>query len=300
MQLSRKILAGALIALLPLGSALACTTSAWTTATGAPIADDPDANAGTNAPEAAAVKRYSGRCGLAPASAAPSFVTNDSPAAEGIYRARWYVFTGINSGAPKMFEAFTADAGGGTSIFSATYNQAAGQLTFTAAGTTVAPITVAPNKWYSVEVFHQAGQPLTVSVEGNNSAVVDAAALTSTSAGAVAGTVGSAQLGNINGAALGFAAAPAASNNSGYSVDEFDSTRSATPIGRLCRGDANNDAANNVGDNDLSALDAGAIVSEALNIAVAAGQPDANEDGRVTALDAGLVISMRLANKKCN
>lgn len=300
MQLSRKILAGALIALLPLGSALACTTSAWTTATGAPVADDPDTNAGTNAPEAAAVKRYAGRCGLAPASAAPSFVTNDSPAAEGIYRARWYVFTGITTGAPKMFEAFTADAGGGTSIFSATYDRAAGNLTFTAAGTTVPSIAVQPNKWYSVEVFHQAGQPLTVSVEGNNTAVVDAAPLTSTSAGAVAGTVGSAQLGNINGAALGFAAAPAPTNNSGYAVDEFDSTRSATPIGRLCRGDANNDAANNVGDNDLSALDAGAIVSEALNIAVAAGQPDANEDGRVTALDAGLVISMRLANKKCN
>lgn len=303
MQLSRKILAGALIALLPLGSALACTTSAWTAATGAPVADDPDASATTNAPEAAAVKRYSGRCGLAPASAAPSFVTNDSPTAEGIYRARWYVYTGINAGAPRAFEAFTADNGGGTSIFSATYNQPSGQLTFTAAGTTVPAITVLPNRWYSVEVFHQAGQTLTVSVEGANGTVADAAPLTATSAAAVAGTVGSARLGNINGVALGFAAAPASNNNSGYSVDEFDSTRSATPIGRLCRGDADNSGANAVGDNDINVADASTVVAERLGQSVAAGQPDANEDGIVNVADASLIVAMRLNQptpRRCN
>jgi hypothetical protein len=304
MQLSRKILAGALIALLPLGSALACTTSAWTTATGAPVADDPDTSTATNGPaDNGAVKRYSGRCGLAPATAVPSFVTNDSPAAEGIYRARWYVYTGLTTGTPKMFEAFTADAGGGTSIFSASYDRAAGNLTFTAAGTTVPAIAVQPNKWYSVEVFHQAGQALTVSVSGNNGTVADAAPLTSTSAAAVAGTVGSAELGNVNGSALGFAATPAANNNSGYSVDEFDSTRSATPIGRLCRGDADNSGANAVGDNDINVADASTIVAERLGQSIAAGQPDANEDGIVNVADASLVVAMRLNQptpRRCN
>jgi hypothetical protein len=305
MQLSRKILAGALIALLPLGSALACTTGAWTTTTGAPKADDPDASAGSNAPETGHVKRYSGSCGLAPVTAAASHVTNDTPGTEGVYRARVYFFNGITSGAPRFLEATSADAGGGTSIFSVTYDRAAGaggSLTFTANGTTVPAIPLpAANRWYSVEVLHQTGAPLQVWVHGANSAPADSAALTAVSAGNVAGTVGSARLGNLNSAALGFAATPAANNTSGFSVDEFDSTRSAaTMIGRLCRGDANNNANAAVGDNDLSALDAGAIVAEALGTAVAAGQPDANEDGRVTALDAGAVIAMRLANKKCN
>ncbi len=305
MQLSRKILAGALIALLPLGSALACTTGAWTTTTGAPKADDPDASAGTNAPETGHVKRYSGSCGLAPVTAAASHVTNDTPGTEGVYRARVYFFNGITTGAPKFLEATSADAGGGTPIFSVTYDRAAGaggSLTFTANGTTVPAIPLpAANRWYSVEVLHQTGAPLQVSVQGANSAVADNAPLTATSAGNVAGTVGSARLGNLNSAALGFQATPAANNNSGFSVDEFDSTRSAaTPIGRLCRGDANNNANAAVGDQDLNVADASAIIAERFGTGIAAGQPDANEDGVINVADASAVIAMRFASKKCN
>lgn len=300
MNLSHKFLAGAIIALLPISSVLACGTVAWSTTTGAPVADDPDASAVTNAPEAASVKRYSANCGLAPASGAASHVTNNT-VADGVYRARWYVYTGLSTGAPRMFEAFTADSGGGTSVFSATYDRAGGDFDFTAGAGAMPSIVVAPNRWYSVEVFHNTGSALTVSVEGANGAVADSVALTSTSGAAVAGTVESVRLGNVNGAALGFAATPAANNNSGFSVDEFDSTRSATTaIGRLCRGDANGNANVAIGDNDLSALDAGAIIAERFGTAIAPGQPDANEDGTVTALDAGLVIAMRFAGKKCN
>lgn len=300
MNLSHKFLAGAIIALLPISSVLACGTVAWSTTTGSPVADDPDASAATNAPEAASVKRYAANCGLAPASGAASHVTNNT-VADGVYRARWYVYTGISTGAPRMFEAFTADSGAGTSVFNATYDRAGGDFDFTAVGAAMPSIVVAPNRWYSVEVFHNTGSALTVSVQGANSAVVDSAALTSTSAAPVAGTVESVRLGNVNGAALGFAATPAANNNSGFSVDEFDSTRSATTaIGRLCRGDANGNANAAVGDVDLNALDAGSIIAERFNTAIAPGQPDANEDGVVNALDAGLVIAMRFAGKKCN
>jgi hypothetical protein len=300
MKLTHRILAGAIVALLPLSGAMACTISAWSANTGTLLADDPDTNAGTNTPETGHVKRVSGACGLAPGTGVASFVTDNSPA-DGVYRARFYVFTGISSGAPRVFEAFTADAGGGTSIFSVTYDSAGGDLDFTAAGTTMASIPVVANKWYSVEFFHNTGSPLTATVMGNNSAVADSAPLTSTSVAAVAGTVQSVRLGNTNGVALGFTSTPASNNNFGFAFDEFDSTRSATTaIGRLCRGDANGNANAALGDNDLSALDAGAIIAEALGTAVAAGQPDANEDGRVTALDAGLVINMRLQNKKCN
>lgn len=298
MKLTHRILAGAIVALLPLSGAMACTVGMWDANTGTLIADDPDANAATNTPETGHSKRVSGSCGLSPGSGVASFVTDNSPA-DGVYRARFYVFTGIATGAPRVFEAFTADAGGGTSIFSVTLN--GGNLEFTAAGTTMAPIAVVANKWYSVEFFHNTGSALTATVMGNNSAVVDSAALTSSSAGAVAGTVQSVRLGNTNGAALTFSSTPANNNNFGFAFDEFDSTRSATTaIGRLCRGDANNNANAALNDNDLSALDAGAIIAEALGSAVAPGQPDANEDGRVTALDAGLVINMRLQNKKCN
>src|SRR5690606_35839962 len=150
MNLSRKFLVGAMIALLPMGGALACTTSAWSATTGAPVADDPDTSAATNGPaDAGAVKRYAGNCGLAPVTNTVSHVT-DNNVGDAIYRARWYVFTGIASGAPRMFEAFSADNGGGSSIFSATYDRGAGQFTFTAAGTSIPAITVEPNRWYSV------------------------------------------------------------------------------------------------------------------------------------------------------
>lgn len=300
MKLTHRILAGAIVAMLPLSGAMACTISAWSANTGTLVADDPDANAGTNAPETGHSKRVSGACGLSPGSGVASFVTDNSPA-DGVYRARFYFFTGIASGAPRMFEAFTADAGGGTSIFSVAYDAAGGDLDFTAAGTTMPSIPVVANKWYSIEFFHNTGSALTASVMGNNSGVNDSAALTSTSAAAVAGTVQSVRLGNTNGAALTFTSTPASNNAFGFAFDEFDSTRSATTaIGRLCRGDANGNANAALNDNDLNVADATTIVAERLGQAVAAGQPDANEDGIVNVADATTVVAMRLANKKCN
>jgi hypothetical protein len=303
MNLSRKFLACAIVALLPMGGALACTTGAWDGTTGTPVADDPDTSTGTNNnPDGGAVKRYSGNCGLAPVAAAANYVT-DNNVGDTIYRARWYAFTGIATGSPRMFEAFSADNGGGSSIFSATYNRAGNSFDFTAAGTTIPSITVAPNRWYSVEIFHNAGNQLTVSVQGNNSAVLDAPALTATSAAAVAGTIQSVRLGNTNGDSFTLAGASTPTNSNGFSVDEFDSTRSAsTAIGRLCRGDANNSGNDAVGDNDINVQDASLIVAERLGQQVAPGQPDANEDGIVNVQDASLVVSMRLASppKRCN
>ena len=303
MNLSRKFLAGAIIALLPLGSALACTSGAWDVATGAPVADDPDTSNATNGPtDGGAVKRYAGNCGLAPVSGAQSSVT-DNNVGDAIYRARWYVFTGIATGNPRMFEAFTTDGGAGTSVFSASYDRAGGDFDFTAAGTTIPSIAVAPNRWYSVEIFHNSGSQLTVSVEGANSAVANNPALTATSVAAVTGTIQSVRLGNVNGNNFTLAGASSPTNSNGFSVDEFDSTRSAsTPIGRLCRGDADGNGLNAVGDNDINVADATAIVAERLGQAIAQGQPDANEDGVVNVADATLVVAMRLNSPvtRCN
>ena len=49
-------------------AASACTTDAWSSVTGAPTAAEPNT-----------VKRYSGVCGMQPALAGSSFVTDDSP-----------------------------------------------------------------------------------------------------------------------------------------------------------------------------------------------------------------------------
>jgi hypothetical protein len=296
MNLSRKFLAGAIVALLPLGSALACTTTAWSSATGTPVADDPDTNAATNGPDAGAVKRYSGNCGLAPAIAGTSFVTNNTPGTEGTYRARFYVYTGLATGSPKIFSAATAD-NGGTELISASYDRTAGELDFTATGATIASVPVVASKWYSVEILHQTGQPLNVSVAGAMNAVADTAAVTRVSTGNVTGTVGSALLGAVAGGAF----TVPAGNTGGLFVDEFDSTRSAaTVIGRLCRGDANGNANASIGDADLNGLDAAAVTAERLGNSIAPGQPDANEDGIINGLDASLIVSMRLANKRCN
>lgn len=303
MNLSRKFLAGAIVALLPMGGALACTSGAWDGATGNPVADDPDTSTATNNnPDGGAVKRYAGNCGLAPVAGSASYVT-DNNVGDTIYRARWYVYTGIATGSPRMFEAFSADNGGGSSIFSATYDRAGGDFDFTAAGTTIPSITVSPNRWYSVEIFHNSGNALTVSVEGANSAVADNAALTATSAAAVTGTIQSVRLGNVNGNAFTLAAPSGPTNNNGFSVEEFDSTRSAsTAIGRLCRGDANNNGNDAVGDNDINVQDATTIIAERLGQTVSPGQPDANEDGIVNVQDATTVIAMRLnvPPKRCN
>jgi hypothetical protein len=64
-------------------------------------------------------------------------------------------------------------------------------------------------------------------------------------------------------------------------TDAYESRRS-TAIGRLCRGDANNDGSRNSGDGIV-------IRNEFLSATLAAGQPDANEDGAVNSTD-GIVV----------
>lgn len=296
MNLSRKILAGAVIALLPLTGAMACTTSAWTHASGAPVADDPGtSNANNNNPDQGNVPRYAGNCALLAASAGNSFVTNDTPGAEAIYRARFYVLTGATAGTPKVFRVTSDDKGGGTEIFSATYDPAGSKFDFTAAGTTVPSATgIAAGRWYSIEVFHQNGQALSVTVNGNNSSPTNIAGtpIVVSSAGPVAGTVGSAQLGITNAGAV----------TGQIVVDEFDSTRSAaTPIGRLRRGDANNSCASSA--TGISIADAVLIRNEFLTNSgsLAGGAPDANESGGITIADATIVRNMFLtSNTSCN
>ncbi len=258
----RTILAAALLTALPMGGAFACTTDAWDVTTNAE-AGNPKGRNGEPA-----VPRYSGTCALKAATAGTSYVTDNSPANEAVYRARFYVFTGSAAGNPKIFSATSEDAGAGTEAFSIALSGSA--LAFTVNGTTVSPasIPVVANKWYGVEVLYRAGGAFSAKVRGNN-ALTETTFASAGNAGSV--NVGSARLGVLN----------AASNTTSLAFDAFVSTRSEdTEIGRLCPGDAN-------GDNIVNSVDALAAINEfPPSGPYAAGQPDCTEDGLVNSVDA--------------
>lgn len=278
MNLSRKFLAGALIALLPLGSALACTSSAWlgTAGPNPALAEDPDTNAATNnSPDNGAVRRFSGQCGLQAAAAGQSWVGDNSPGGAGgtesIYRARFYVYTG-QAGA-KIFTATTADNGGGTEVVGITFTGSS--FTFDVNGTTVAPVTtvggiaVAADRWYSIEMLYQANGAFSATLGGGNASTTT---VVNSAGNAGANGIGSVRLGHLN------AGTGVAGDN--ITVDEFDSSRSAgTAIGRLCRADATGNRALTVG--DITAI----INERAATPILAAGQPDCTENGALTVGD---------------
>lgn len=285
MNLSRTILAGALLAVLPLSSALACSTAAWSSASGNPVADDPDTNATNNSPEAAAVKRYAGSCGLQPA-AADSFVVDNNPLNDGgaatPYRARFYAFTGP-SASTKVFSATDTDGGAGTELISVTYNPA-GNFTVAGPGGASAAVTgIQANKWYSIELKYQTGTTLDMFVRGGGVA----AEQTASTAVVNGAGVGSARLGVIG----------TPGGTGAVFVDEFDSSRGASRIGSLLRGDAAGPSGGPP-DNKCDANDAIAMISEFFLIAtnqnqfsLAPGQPDCNEDGAMDANDLSCLVT---------
>jgi len=256
------LLAAALLLALPTGSALACTVSNWSAATANALAGN---QKGRNAEPA--VPRYSGECALKADSAGTSYVTDNTPGSESIYRARFYLFTGSAANGSKIFAATSADDGGGTEAFSISI--ASGALSFAVNGTTVATtVPVVANKWYGIESIYRASGAFQAKVRGNNAAsetVVNSAG----NAGAV--TVGSARMGVLS----------ATANATAMAFDAFESTRSdTTEIGRLCPGDANSDSKVDSGD----AL--AAMVEFPPSGAYSAGQPDCNEDGKIDSGDA--------------
>lgn len=263
MPLTRKFLAGAIIALLPLSGAMACTVGAWnganTTAT--------DAN--SSGPPVAGFARYSGLCGLRTA-ASGVVVADNSPGAEATYTSRFYVHTGLTSGNAKIFSATTADDGGGSETIGITYNSGSpGNFDFSINGASIGQITgITANNWYSVDFVFQSGASFDVDVGGASGNNLDGFSQNLTVAPIAAGSVGSATMGFISGSGVGV-----------LQFDEFDSTRSTTKIGRLCRGDAN-------GSGTVTAGDRFTITQElALPPVVAVGQPDCNESGTITASD---------------
>ncbi|MFA7487128.1 MAG: hypothetical protein WCY72_03455 [Lysobacteraceae bacterium] len=260
----RTLLAAALLTALPMGSALACTTSAWSSAT-------PNASAG----DPTEVARYSGTCALKADAAGTSYVTDNTPGNEPIYRARFYVYTGSATSGSKIFAATSDDDGGGTEAFSVSVD--GGALAFAVNGTTVSTtVPVVAQKWYGVEALYRAGGQFEAKVRGNASPS-EVSVVSAGNAGSV--NVGSARLGVLS----------ATSNAVELAFDAFESTRSeATSVGWLCRGEVTGDGLLNVGD-------VSTIINEALGNSFATGQPDATEDGLVNVGDVSTVISLILS-----
>lgn len=266
--LSRNILAGALLAALPMGGALACTTAAWNGGASNATAGEPGDG----------IARYSGSCGLEVAASGNGHVTDNSPANETDYRARFYVYTGTATGNPVIFQATDADDGAGTALVTVTYDTANSQFDFASGSATGSASGIQSNRWYGVEFYYDAGNAITASVWGAGN---DAPSNVSFS--------GSVAAGNVNSARLGVLGAATAADTMKF--DEFESTRSTTtPIGALCRSDANGDGSRNSGDGL-------AIRNEFLQIGLATGQPDCNEDGNINSGDGLCVRAIFLAGQ---
>ncbi len=253
------------------GSAMACTTDNWDEATANAIAGNQKGR-----DSEPATPRYAGTCGLKTDVAGSSYVTDNSPAGESVYRARFYVWTGTNANSPKIFSATTADSGGGTEAVGITLS--GGQFQFTVAGTTVPTVgSIANDRWYAIEIHYQSGGPFTAKVRGNRAT---AETVVSSAGNASANLIQSARLGVLN-------AAASASAAKALAFDAFESTRSAsTEIGRLCPGDAAG-GAGGLPDGQIGAADAIAVSNEFPSTGTyALGQADCTEDGVIDAADA--------------
>ncbi len=246
-----------------------CNTNAWGVGltAGQAVAGTPVPNSPTNG-----VSRYSGRCGLQ-SDAAGDFVRDGSPNDEPTYIARFYVRPNVTTGTAVVFQALED----GQATPSIAVSQTGTQLGIAARGATSTNVTITPNRWYSVEVNWTAGGAMTYSVQGAGGTTATTGTLTGVAAGA---QVDQANLGWISGGSGG-----------AVETDAFESRRTQA-IGRLCRGDANNDTNLNVGDRV-------AITNETFSGTLAAGQPDCNEDGLVNVGDRVCVTNRVFSGASC-
>lgn len=284
--MSRKILAkliAASFALAGIDAAMACSTTAWANTgsgggeQGNPVEGQPDQ--GVNA-----VARYSGICGLR-APAAANYVRDVSPAAEPSYRARFYVYTGT-TGAGEALVFRASDAGNAPKI-RVSYDSGAGAFkVYSPAASATVPGVLA-NRWYSVELnFANSGTPgLRYTIRGANSTTPLANDL------AIAGVAGTDV---IDTADLGWVDNVAGAPAGAITTDAFESRRN-TAIGRLCRGDADNNGSYGVQDRIAMTNEILRIQNGQTARALATGQPDCDENGSVGVTDRICVTNFIIA-----
>jgi len=265
-----------------------CNTSAWSAASGAPVAGGP----------AQSVRIYQGACGLNPVNGGTASYVEESTrhAAEGgggaPYIARFFFYAGITGASPVVFRAFSADAGGGTPVITVTHLPATQNVRFEVNGTTreTAANSATNGKWVEVTFTYNASATggftaNTRSVAPGTPALTDiAGSITAINTGAA--TVESVRLGNV----------ASGGGTGSTSIDEYEASRQvggtpATALTPMCRGDVNNSGGFSVA--DRAAITA-ALQTPAL--LPAANRPDCDENGSISVGDRACVTAMLAQN----
>lgn len=235
-----------------------CTISNWDDSTNLT-----DAATGT---QGSSNRRYGGPCGLrVQMDGTARYLTDNSPAAESTYIARFYAFLN-NAGSEEVI--LFADGGNNVEVW---YNvPSAGDLTLNVVDSGSNPnfltFTNVGSGWHSIEFSWEASANAEIAFSVNGATdltdTIDTSGI----------TLSSARLGNINNAA-----------GTSIDFDDFDSRRVSRP-GRLLVGDANNDG-------NVTGADVTAVINEILSGTFAPGQPDCNEDGSITGADVTCLIN---------
>lgn len=235
-----------------------CTPTEWSTLAGSPFVG--------GRYDATPVVTFEGPCAFR-AFSANRYVETNVPASEPVFRARFHFFPQIDGGVAKILEAL--DESGANVQYSVLYNGDTNTLELlvgTGAGGPAATLSGFDDlRWHSVEVHYAAGQPVQISAKRVGGAVSQQ----TTGVSAPSGGVGVVRLGWIS-----------SLNNpvGAINFDAFESTRSITPIGPLCGGDAD-------GDGVLTDADYRALTDEILRRSIAPGSPECSGDGELDAFD---------------
>lgn len=299
------------LSMAPAAFSQTCSTTAWgqggnptvAATVGAPVPGGPVTVPGTP------ISRYQGQCGLRAPTNGGNYVQDSSPAAEPTFRARFYAFLPNTGSASTIFRAGNATADSALTTFTdgrirVVYNGTGTINVFGPGGTpNLQCAGLTTGRWYSIELAYNstgsalgtgadtlAANSLRATVIGQgNAATGDAAPqinCTQTGAGIATSannTIDYVQLGNLTGGPAGNA----------ITVDSYESRRT-TPIGRLCRGDSNND-------NSLSVADRTPITQEVNSFGNtrAPGTADCNEDGSISVADRTCITQRVNAFQNC-
>lgn len=265
--LGRAVIASAVIfgAVLAAPSAMACTLGNWSATGGSVVANNPFGDDGDPDTDSTNVARYSGACGAR--MDGQGFVQDDNPGGISRIVARFYVLNELG-GSTAIYEGYSATDGTGP-LFTVEMDDS-GLVTLTDVATGQDVSQSSSTNWASVEIdFGQDASDGFISLSVNGQPAVEEPGLSNSGDG-----IQSVRLGNLDGTA------------GALNFDAYESRRS-TAVGRLLRGDANNDES-------VDSLDIATSVNEQSGSNLSAGQPDCNEDGSVNSLDTACTVNLIL------
>ncbi len=275
MNYKERVLFGCLFLLLPI-SGFACSMAEWTAAPGVG-----DVSVGTPK-DNPAISRFSESCGLrALATANPSYVQDNNPAAHETFIARFYVrpaLTAPGAASADLFVVYDSDTPvPADQLFKVSYDGS--NFNFHGDSSTVLGTAAASTGlWHLVEVEYKKAPTPTVKFWVNKNALTP-----DTPNGSYTIVAG-----NVESVRLGLPNAKGSFTGGSVNFDSYES-HSTTAVGPLIVCDADGLK----GGTPVNTLDFVAIIQERYEGILAAGQPDCNLDGAVNSLDVVKAIEIR-------